>query len=311
MKTTVKVYLMMACFIAAAVSAQAHDSKEPGTDTGNGGGSHTGVLSAPRYDRVSPPSWCNDVQGWMADAVATAKYLATPAKQRAYMVSAIESILDAYEMNSLPFQPLTYSLLSRALELNNGFPACGTSCDEASKGNRVATLVLSHMLNLGIKVNADFDMPRYLPYYESHRDHRDCRGCTEMPAYDFSSFYVDYIANVREVLGTFFGPAFERNSKASLLEAMAVDEWELRAQHVILDWVVTDIRNDLFGRAFACVASRLDQVKAKLADHLKGRPTFDDMYMVQYVRSSLVDVLDLLEHSEFQENVYHCHRSRR
>ena len=303
MRTTVKVYLLIACLALGALNAQA----APGTDTGNGGGGHTGIMTAPRYDRVGLSTWCNDVQGWMADAVQTAKYLNTPAKQRQYMVSAIESILNAYGTNTLPFQPLTYSLLNRALELNNGFPSCGAaSCDESSKENRVANLVLAHMLNLGIKVNSQFDMPRYMPYYES----LTCRHCTERPAFDFSSFYVDYLSNVREVLNTFFGPAFERNSKGNLLEAMAVDEWELRAQYVILDWIVTDIRSDVFGRAFACVASRLEQVKTKLGNHLNGRPIFDDRMMVQYVRQSLGDVLGLLEHSQFQDNVYHCRPGR-
>jgi hypothetical protein len=321
-----QVYLMVALGVFAVASAHADPHRRvvvnqpdvmsagnadsqlapAGTDTGNGGGGGRAMRAIPRYERTSVSAWCNDVQGWMADAIESAQFMGSHAGAREYMVGAINAMLDAYENSDLPFQPLTYSLLSRALQMDSVFPKCENKCDDYSLANRVSTLLLAHMLNLGIEVNAKFDVPQYTRYYESTR----CRDCA---TFDFSSFNVDYISNVQSVLATFFGPAFERASPSgSLLDAMGRTEWELRAQSVLLDWVVTDIRSDVFGRKFSCLASRLVEVKKKLDDHLAGRPIWDDLRMMHYVRVSLGGVLDLLEHSNFKDDgVYYCYRSGR
>lgn len=287
----------------APVPAPHSDSRtSEGTDTGNGG--DTVVLAPPSYQRATVGAWCSDVQGWIADALQTAKFLHSAAASRQYMAQAIDRMLDAFESNSLPFQPLTYSLLLRAQAMNQVFPMCETRCEEFSLANRAAELVLTHMLNLGIQVNAKFDVPQYIPYYE----HARCRDC---PAYDFKAFNSNYIENVRAVLNTFFGPAYANNSPGNLLEAMGADQWELRAQWVILDWIVSDFRGDLFNRSFQCVAARMDEVKRKLDRHLAGERIWDDMRMVQYVRASLADVMDLLNTSQFgNDGVYYCRRGR-
>jgi hypothetical protein len=283
----------------AAIQGGAALGKD-GTATGNGGNGGTMMPNLMVYPRMPVPRWCNAVQGMLADSLQWASLASGPTDSRAYLVASITNILAAYDGGTIRMQPLTYSLLADTLRLNLVYPA-------TSMGDQSAAIVLFHFVDLARRVNAAFDVPRYLPYFEYYV--RCPAGCPGEPPYDFAPMYVDYISAARTILRELFAPALpDHADRGSVLDAMAYDRWELQSLSNLIAMIQTNITSDVFARAFECLTLQLAMVQNRLENYLNGTGTapFDDRMMRAYVEQSLGSVLGVLEAFRYRNGVGIC-----
>lgn len=280
-----------------------------GTDTGNGSRGSGGKLMPHLGTPRSPwafPRWCNAIQGWLTDIILMTAAASNLAEARGYLTGELQAVLSAYDQGSLPMQPLTYSILSRALKMQATFPH-GSSGRAQELGDQVAVLLLEHMISVAKRVNQDFDIPKLMPVYQYY--YRCGRNCDE---YEYSNFYVDYINSAKAVLNEFYAPAIPQQPElGKLLDAMAYDRWELASLGELLDWMISDLSRSMFQRSFDCVVMQLRILRERLSSYLSGggqNAIRDDRRMRQYVEASLGEVLNVLNNSTYNEDagMFYC-----
>ena len=94
-----------------------------GTDTGNGGngGSIAGMtLTVPPL--ATPSIWCASLSGFLTNALSFARLLPTNLESRMNLVANAQALTAAYERGEFAIYPTTYTLLTRALAINNVIP---------------------------------------------------------------------------------------------------------------------------------------------------------------------------------------------
>ncbi len=335
-KTIVKYVLFGLLLVSMPASAG------QGTDTGNGGFGNSLALNLPQYHRLPGPQWCHSVQGMINETLTMVQYSNNTSQARSFLVESIQNILAAYEGGVIPLQPMTYSLLSKALAVSLIFPSscmnncalpsnCAgfTSCQSSGQavlGDQVAVIVLQHLLRVARTVSVNFDVPRFVPLLNilgtcgvQHQIVSDlrptnppghsCNGSSFSPEHLNQDFYLDYIASTKLVIEQFFQPALSSQpNRGSLLEAMANDRWELEALSQLLAWIIDDISRDIFQRQLACVKVQLEVVKMRLDNYLQGmqQAPFNDRTMRYYVEQSLQQVLSVLQNYTYQNGQGSC-----
>lgn len=287
-----------------------------GGDIGNGSDGETMRPGAIIYPSMPTVQWCSRAQGMLRDTMSYALLFDNYYLRRKAMVESFESILKAFQGGEIGMQPLTYTLLQRAHQMNAVFPSRENSASAAAgeRGDEAAFVVLFHIAQVALRVNAHFDTQSYVPYYERYvrcAPKSSCRRPNRpAPAFEFGPFYTAYVQSTRLVLGEFFAPAYSDPAYAGrgdVLNVMSHDTWELKALLKIIDWVLADVNSDVFGRALECLKGRLLVVRQRLDDFLSNasKTPFSPPIMRRYVKGSLRSTL-----ADLDSFVYHDGRGR-
>lgn len=287
-------------------------AKAGGSDIGNGGYGDPTNPNVVTYPMMPIQKWCSQAKGMLDEALSYSSLFDTHLMRRKALVESIQQILRAYQGGSVPMQPLTYTLLARTLEMNMVFPSRETAPigGWGDRGDETAYIVLFHMVDAAQRVNTLFDTARYLPFYEHYTK---CPGgqCTKLPAFDFGPFYTSYVQGTRLVLAEFFAPAYpdpQYKDRGNVLSAMSHDMWELKAMLKIIDWVLVDVRSDVFSRALECLTGRLELTRQRLHAYLadSSKSPFNAVTMRRYVEQSLAGILTELDSFVYQDGQGKC-----
>lgn len=299
MKTKIVVGITM--LAAAALAGSVPANAGGGSDVGNGGNGGSTLANVMPMMPMPWRHWCNAVSGMLTDTLMWADSASTMEESRQFMVESLRNILASYQGGELRYQPLTYSLLSTALQINQVFP-------RDMLADQSAVVTLHHLIASARIVNTNFDVPRFVPWAEVQTQRPGCgRGCPELPI--SGPIYVDGISAIRVVLSDLFSPALVgRPHRGSVLDAMGTDEWELKAVSALLTWIERTFEGEMFNRQFECLRSQTIAVHARLDRYLSGVATapFDSRMMRGYVESSLLTVLLSLDSYDYSE--YRCGR---
>lgn len=318
-------FLLTLLMTAVAVAQEAPVPPVPGTDlppppafpvpNANNWPGFPPMPGAPGYTNPAQPvgpttlyAWCMQTPGRIERILSGADlpyYIASSGKAhsakaptlwRYYLVYEINNLLRTYP-GGVAFNPLTHSVLMLALELNKQFPA-GDLADQS------ASIVLHHMLQAAYRVNVNFDQQSYLPLFGQCGPH----GCQVPTGPNMSQFYLDYVSTAREVVAQLFAPAVSQfQTGGSVLDAMAVDRWELGSALVSIEWTTANLSASIFRRDTICLQQHLTMLARNLRWYLgqhAGKTDYEDMMMRNYVRTHLNYALDELNY--YAQNSGHC-----
>ena len=295
-----KKYLISFCFLMSALAIPAM-AVETGAETGHGTGGNR-RHRAPKS--LSARGWCSDFGAMVAEAFDDAHEADSLEEKHASLVSSIQYILSSYHKKKMPFQPLTYSLLEMALKLDKNFP----SNDE--KGDQAGGIVLVHMLKTAQYINAEFDIPHFVPALESWSrcGRYRCKGESDLA----SEFYVDYLASARAVVNMLFIQATDRNPNVLVLDAMAYDRWKLNAALDVLGFILKSLKNDLIGSNLNCLKERVQHIRDRLAKYLENTPVspVQDRAKREVIERQLREILDELNSVTEYNGHWSCGSSR-
>lgn len=268
------VFLSLITFAAAAGGTPA--MADLGSETGHGGRGDR--VRSYDFERVGPREWCSKFGPMVGDILDDVREADTLPAKREALVEGIKAIMKAYDAREMPFQPLTYSLLSTALKLNANFPSSD------SKGDQAAGILLSKMLSTAQKVNVRFDLPRMGPVLDAYprcRHYRCSGDGWDRDTNDLSDeFYIDYLSAAQSVVDMLFETAVS-NSAATVLDAMAYDRWQLVASLDVLNYILGSLRMDIFSRSLACLQTRVEYVTRRLNEYLSSTPISPERDMLK------------------------------